>query len=869
MTAAASLASMIADLPTGSDRVFVIVSGLWEPSEQLGAVFPLFGSPHGRQHLVFGSPDLAWSCLRFFWDDAHHSKSMFPFDLRPNFLSVPYVASYRINKLAIQPDSTCDDISQRTVSFFFAGSLHRRAGGIHRGAVMLAMARESPHALLIDHRPNASESMVELARAYAGHMRRSRYCLVPAGDTATSRRLFDALAAGCEPVYLGPLDDGIDITVAHSLGHVDPYSGQSNLPFRSTLDWSSLVRFVGTLDCLIANNGTGARALGHELESLMAPANDEAWKRGCRERLSAYRRSVSYFPPKPGESAGAATALLHEIYGRRGRRLPRKPSPLEGLCDLDWCSSEESNDGEPFATTCTLHLCRGCPQCELYHGYYKSELPAVCLPPTPPSPPQPPSLPPSPPFSPPSPPSPPAPIAPPPSPSPPILNAQAQCWEQCGHRVGACSDFCGPSGACCRQGTASEDAFDCGYGALGCTDFHCCVPHAHHPWDPWHLSPPARLYPPSPPVLNKYEPCYYQCNSRNGACSFCGPSGACCRGGRGVFESACGFGALGCPDTHCCVEADRRPSPPAPPPHEHHECWEQCGHSAGACSDFCGPSGACCRQGTQSEDAFDCGYGALGCTDFHCCIQTVARAPPLSPPSLPRQLSPPSPPPSPPPLSRSPPPFLSLNTSPTTPPSPPQAPPVPSRSTGSATSHQPHGTLLPPRTEHAPRPTWLRSLTAKYGTIPVVVVTVATVLALSCIMLGVRLCASGQCTLAARVAGDSGDTPSMDSRQCVSQRRPPKGFAQKVVPAMRTLKPSIRLHSRPGKFSKLREDDAIHGADDDDAHSHQDDRVSPHSRSTSRVVGVHDNDRTEDNQGGTAGLSRQSQPGAPGDQEWL
>ena len=34
-------------------------------------------------------------------------------------------------------------------------------------------------------------------------MARSRYCLVPAGDTPSSRRLYDALAAGCVPVYLG------------------------------------------------------------------------------------------------------------------------------------------------------------------------------------------------------------------------------------------------------------------------------------------------------------------------------------------------------------------------------------------------------------------------------------------------------------------------------------------------------------------------------------------------------------------------------------------------------------------------------------------------------------------------------------------
>ena len=53
---------------------------------------------------------------------------------------------------------------------------------------------------------------------YAEELQQSQYCLHFRGDTTTSRRVYDAIAAGCVPVLIS---DG------------------TNMPFRSSLDWNS------------------------------------------------------------------------------------------------------------------------------------------------------------------------------------------------------------------------------------------------------------------------------------------------------------------------------------------------------------------------------------------------------------------------------------------------------------------------------------------------------------------------------------------------------------------------------------------------------------------------------------------------------
>ena len=56
------------------------------------------------------------------------------------------------------------------------------------------------------------------AHQYVRELREAQYCLHLRGDTSTSRRIYDALAAGCVPVII---------------------SDDSHLPFKSQIDWDS------------------------------------------------------------------------------------------------------------------------------------------------------------------------------------------------------------------------------------------------------------------------------------------------------------------------------------------------------------------------------------------------------------------------------------------------------------------------------------------------------------------------------------------------------------------------------------------------------------------------------------------------------
>ena len=115
---------------------------------------------------------------------------------------------------------------------------------------------------------------------------RSRFCLIPSGDTPTSRRLYDALASGCIPVVMAEFD-----TYA------------INLPFQRTIDWRRLLFFAGSLPCL--KNHVNATA--DYLRSI-AKLDVSSVRKAGRE---AFRRSLSY---TRGE--GLVDALLREVTAR-------------------------------------------------------------------------------------------------------------------------------------------------------------------------------------------------------------------------------------------------------------------------------------------------------------------------------------------------------------------------------------------------------------------------------------------------------------------------------------------------------------------------------------------------------------------------
>jgi len=80
------------------------------------------------------------------------------------------------------------------------------------------------------------------------------------------------------------------------------------------------------------------------------------------------------------------------------------------------------------------------------------------------------------------------------------------------------------------------------------------------------------------------------------------------------------------------------PSPPPALDNLGTDCWGQCG-TGGACPEFCGTEGLCCRLGWTSDPA-ECGNGANGERGKgHVCVAPMPPSPPVPPPS------PPSPPP--------------------------------------------------------------------------------------------------------------------------------------------------------------------------------------------------------------------------------
>ena len=266
----------------------MIVNTDWECTDTLGKpMLDFLSSNLGREHVYYATSDMGFA-----------SKNCRGHNIAGNSIIIPYVATHVIDQAAQNPDNLCN-ASTRTISFYFAGDLIRTDQGHYRKDVLNAMASQGSDAQVLHRRFRSVTDYHQMALEYRDNLLRSRYCLVPAGDTPTSRRLFDALAAGCIPVYLGS---------PKLLADEVPGVGESNLPFPRTLEWSSFVIFAGSMEWLHKGRNSEARSLGRQLQRALS---EHKFERDCHDRIAAYSRHLSYF-----RNRAVATTLLSEVFGK-------------------------------------------------------------------------------------------------------------------------------------------------------------------------------------------------------------------------------------------------------------------------------------------------------------------------------------------------------------------------------------------------------------------------------------------------------------------------------------------------------------------------------------------------------------------------
>lgn len=103
-------------------------------------------------------------------------------------VTVPYVASSRLTGRGVNHHSRVD----REIPFYFAG---RSRGREERENLSIIQENIPSSSIGV-----TSWDWTDGPNAYAEHITNSKFCLCPRGDTQSSRRMFDAIAAGCIPV---------------------------------------------------------------------------------------------------------------------------------------------------------------------------------------------------------------------------------------------------------------------------------------------------------------------------------------------------------------------------------------------------------------------------------------------------------------------------------------------------------------------------------------------------------------------------------------------------------------------------------------------------------------------------------------------
>lgn len=200
-------------------------------------------------------------------------------ELYKNAMVVPYKAHYLLDKPG-QPRT-----NEREVAITFHGDMGRGTGFRSR---IPGLAGGIPGASIRDTRVTHGYIPMDELRGYIENTAmtylNSSFCFVPAGDTPTSRRLFDSLAAGCIPVVLADFDCFAD-----------------SLPFKKTVNWEEIAIFAGDFDCAVAKH-----------DSMAAWLKDLVAQRGGESAVEVHKRGLEAFRHLSYHSPDLVDAVLRE-----------------------------------------------------------------------------------------------------------------------------------------------------------------------------------------------------------------------------------------------------------------------------------------------------------------------------------------------------------------------------------------------------------------------------------------------------------------------------------------------------------------------------------------------------------------------------
>ncbi|XAR71530.1 Xylogalacturonan beta-1,3-xylosyltransferase [Bertholletia excelsa] len=190
---------------------------------------------------------------------------------------------------------------RRSTLLYFRGRLKRNAGGKIRAKLM---AELSGAVGVVIEEGTAGESGKKVAQ---NGMRKSIFCLSPAGDTPSSARLFDAIVSGCIPVIV---------------------SDELELPFEGILDYRKIALFVSSSDAVQPG----------WLLKLLRRVNP-AQIREMRMHLAKYSRHFLY--SHPAQPLGPEDLIWRMMAGKlvsiklHTRRAQRVVRESRSLCTCD------------------------------------------------------------------------------------------------------------------------------------------------------------------------------------------------------------------------------------------------------------------------------------------------------------------------------------------------------------------------------------------------------------------------------------------------------------------------------------------------------------------------------------------------------